>query len=47
MPIVIPCHRVVGADMKLNGYLNGLDTKAFLLRLEGHQVEGDRLVVRI
>lgn len=47
MPIVIPCHRVVGADRRLHGYLNELDTKAFLLHLEGHQIEEDRLVVRL
>lgn len=37
IPILIPCHRVVAADGKLNGYSGegGLDTKAFLLQLEG------------
>lgn len=37
MPIVIPCHRVLGADGKLHGYSapGGLETKAWLLRLEG------------
>lgn len=37
MPLVIPCHRVIGADGKLHGYGtgNGLETKAWLLRLEG------------
>jgi len=36
MPIVIPCHRVVGADGKLHGYGggDGLPTKAWLLNLE-------------
>jgi len=34
--IIIPCHRVIGADGKLVGYGGGLDKKAFLLRLEGH-----------
>ena len=33
--ILIPCHRVVGADGSLTGYAGGLDKKAFLLRLEG------------
>lgn len=32
--IVIPCHRVVGADGALTGYFGGLDLKAALLRLE-------------
>ncbi len=32
--IVIPCHRVVGANGKLTGYAGGLATKEALLRLE-------------
>jgi methylated-DNA-[protein]-cysteine S-methyltransferase len=32
--IVIPCHRVVGADGTLTGYAGGLDRKAALLELE-------------
>ena len=37
MPIVIPCHRVIGRDGKLHGYGGGegLKTKEWLLRLEG------------
>jgi methylated-DNA-[protein]-cysteine S-methyltransferase len=35
LPIVVPCHRVVGANSKLIGYAAGLKTKEFLLRLEG------------
>jgi O-6-methylguanine DNA methyltransferase len=34
--IVVPCHRVVGADGKLVGFDAGLTVKAQLLRLEGH-----------
>ncbi len=33
--IVVPCHRVVGADGSLTGYAGGLGAKEFLLRLEG------------
>ncbi len=33
--IIIPCHRVIGADGSLTGYGGGLETKRFLLRLEG------------
>lgn len=33
--IVIPCHRVIGADGSLTGYAGGLDMKARLLTLEG------------
>ena len=32
--IVVPCHRVVGADKTLTGYAGGLDRKRFLLELE-------------
>jgi methylated-DNA-[protein]-cysteine S-methyltransferase len=35
LPIVLPCHRVVGANGKLTGYAGGLDRKEALLRLEG------------
>jgi methylated-DNA-[protein]-cysteine S-methyltransferase len=35
MPIVLPCHRVVGSTGKLVGYGGGLDRKERLLRLEG------------
>lgn len=31
LPIVVPCHRVVGANGKLTGFAGGLDTKAWLL----------------
>ena len=33
--IIIPCHRVVGANGSLTGYAGGIDAKAKLLRLEG------------
>ena len=33
--IIIPCHRVVGADGSLTGYAGGIDRKRFLLELEG------------
>ncbi len=34
LSIVVPCHRVVGANGKLTGYSGGLSNKAFLLGLE-------------
>lgn len=36
--IVVPCHRVVGADGSLTGYAGGLERKRFLLELEGAPV---------
>lgn len=35
VPIVLPCHRVVGADGRLVGYGGGIERKIALLRLEG------------
>ena len=35
LPIVLPCHRVIGADGRLTGFGGGLPTKEALLRLEG------------
>ena len=35
IPIVLPCHRVVGSNGSLTGYAGGLDVKERLLRLEG------------
>ncbi|MFV2196071.1 methylated-DNA--[protein]-cysteine S-methyltransferase [Nocardiopsis sp. LOL_012] len=32
--IIVPCHRVIGADGTLTGYAGGLDRKRFLLALE-------------
>ena len=34
VPIVVPCHRVIGADGALRGYIGGLERKAALLDLE-------------
>jgi methylated-DNA-[protein]-cysteine S-methyltransferase len=34
VPIIVPCHRVVGAGGKLVGFGGGLDRKRFLLQLE-------------
>lgn len=35
IPIIIPCHRVIGTDGSLTGYAGGLERKKMLLQLEG------------
>jgi methylated-DNA-[protein]-cysteine S-methyltransferase len=40
VPIVVPCHRVLGADGALTGYLGGLQRKQALLDLERAVVSG-------
>ncbi len=41
IPIVIPCHRVIGGDGRLTGYAGGLDIKKHLLDLEQRHVGDD------
>ncbi|MFN4353750.1 methylated-DNA--[protein]-cysteine S-methyltransferase [Parvibaculum sp.] len=35
IPIIVPCHRVIGADGSLTGFGGGLPTKKWLLEFEG------------
>lgn len=35
LPILIPCHRIIGRQLSLTGYNGGLDRKRVLLQLEG------------
>ena len=35
IPIIVPCHRVIGSDGSLTGFAGGLETKKLLLQLEG------------
>ena len=35
--IIVPCHRVLGADGALTGFAGGLEAKAYLLGLESHR----------
>ena len=35
LPIIVPCHRVIGSDGSLTGFGGGLETKRMLLELEG------------
>lgn len=39
IPIVIPCHRLIGSNHDLTDFGGGLAAKAALLRLEGHSVD--------
>jgi methylated-DNA-[protein]-cysteine S-methyltransferase len=41
LAVVVPCHRVIGADGSLTGYYGGLERKRVLLALEGVPVSGD------
>ncbi|MCF8060128.1 MAG: methylated-DNA--[protein]-cysteine S-methyltransferase [Bacteriovoracaceae bacterium] len=43
LPLVIPCHRVIGKSGALVGFAPGLSMKKQLLRLEGHQVIEDSI----
>jgi methylated-DNA-[protein]-cysteine S-methyltransferase len=40
IPIVLPCHRIVGANGSLTGYGGGLPAKRYLLGLEGATLSG-------
>ncbi len=44
LPIVLPCHRVVGADRTLTGFGGGLPIKRQLLTHEGLRLEGDKVL---
>lgn len=40
IPIIIPCHRVIGSDGSLTGYSGGLERKKWLLELENPSNQG-------
>jgi methylated-DNA-[protein]-cysteine S-methyltransferase len=42
--IVVPCHRVVGADATLTGYAGGVERKASLLALEGARATSEAAI---
>ncbi|MEO1590795.1 MAG: methylated-DNA--[protein]-cysteine S-methyltransferase [Cyanobacteria bacterium J06632_22] len=44
--IVLPCHRVVGANRKLTGYAGGLDRKRWLLAHEGVPLINDKVALK-
>jgi len=43
LPIIVPCHRVVGGSRNLTGYSGGMDRKVWLLRHEGVELAGMRM----
>jgi methylated-DNA-[protein]-cysteine S-methyltransferase len=46
LPIIVPCHRVIGADGSLTGFGGGLDIKRALLSLEGAACVADLFAQR-
>ena len=40
IPVIIPCHRVIGSDGKLTGFGGGIKTKEYLLNLENNVIAG-------
>lgn len=40
LSIIVPCHRVIGANGDLTGYGGGIARKEVLLRIEGSFVQG-------
>lgn len=44
IPILIPCHRVIGADGRLTGYSSGLWRKVWFLKHEGFRIAGNRVI---
>jgi len=44
VPILVPCHRLVGTKRTLVGFAGGLSVKAQLLRLEGHTLGGTQRI---
>lgn len=43
--IIVPCHRVVGSDLKMVGYAGGIATKQKLLQLEGARLNASQLKI--
>ncbi|MBU7017532.1 MAG: MGMT family protein [Theionarchaea archaeon] len=43
IPLLIPCHRVIGSDRRLTGFGGGIDLKKKILRAEGVDFEGEKV----
>lgn len=43
LPILVPCHRIIGADGSMTGFWGGIDIKQKLLQLEGIPGQYDQL----
>jgi methylated-DNA-[protein]-cysteine S-methyltransferase len=43
IPIIVPCHRVIGSTGQLTGYGGGLEAKHTLLELESQRISSDRV----
>lgn len=43
IPIIVPCHRIIGSDGKLTGYSGGLDRKKWLLLHEAEHTKREML----
>jgi O-6-methylguanine DNA methyltransferase len=43
VPLLVPCHRVIGSDRKLTGFGGGVDLKRKILEAEGVEFEGEKV----
>ncbi|MEI3610968.1 methylated-DNA--[protein]-cysteine S-methyltransferase [Pseudogracilibacillus sp. SO30301A] len=44
LPILIPCHRVIGRNKKLTGYAGGVEMKKQLLEIEGNSISDEAAI---
>lgn len=44
IPIICPCHRIIGADGSLTGFAGGLKMKEILLSLENHEIDDSKKI---
>lgn len=46
LPLIIPCHRVVKSDMTIGGFRGGIEMKKELLKREGIEFEGNKIITK-